>query len=129
MISLLNLNGELLKSVQTNSEKRPDGIAVARTGDLIYTDYSDRTVNIVKYILIQTVIKLQEWRPRNLCSTSSGDLLVVMSDDYKQKKVVRYSGSTEKQIIQFKENGEPLFFMGGLTLYASVKQESGDMYV
>eukprot|EP00105_Crassostrea_gigas_P042326 XP_019926474.1 PREDICTED: tripartite motif-containing protein 2-like [Crassostrea gigas] len=127
MMSLLNLNGELLKSVQTKTEKRPDGIAVTRSGDLVYTDYSDRTVNIVKNTLIYTVIKLQEWRPRNVCSTSSGDLLVVMSNDYKQTKVVRYSGSTEKQIIQFQENGEHLFFMGGFNLICISENRNQDI--
>ena len=35
-----------------------------------------------------------------LCSTSSGDLLVIMeSEDRKQKEVVRYSGSRENTVF------------------------------
>ncbi|XP_062575717.1 uncharacterized protein LOC134237605 [Saccostrea cucullata] len=102
--------GSLLKAIKTKSRNEPADIAVTKSGDLVYTDTDDRTVNIVKNEKIEAVIRLQNWRPKGVCSTSSGDLLVIlMSNNKKQSKVVHYHGFIEKQTIQFDDKGKTLF--------------------
>ncbi|XP_062600386.1 uncharacterized protein LOC134262024 [Saccostrea cucullata] len=104
--------GSLLKSIETKSGDIPNDIAVTKSGDLVYTGLCEKTVNMVKNEKIEEVIRLQNWIPSGVCITHHGDLLVTMYDDYKRSKVVRYSGSTVKQTIQFDEMGKPLFSFG-----------------
>ncbi|XP_048752606.1 E3 ubiquitin-protein ligase TRIM36-like [Ostrea edulis] len=112
-MKLLNLQSKLLTSIQTKSGETPEDIAVTRDGDLVYTDSNN--INLIKNKKIQTVITLQGWRPHGVCCTTANDLLVTMySDDGEQSKVVRYSGSTEKQSIQFDDQSRPLYSSGNI---------------
>ncbi|XP_078322123.1 uncharacterized protein LOC144621939 [Crassostrea virginica] len=128
IMKLYNLKGEELKSIQIKSGNVPSDIAVTRSGGLVYADRWNSSINLVSGTQIQTLITLEGWKLRGLCSTATGDLLVIMKsdvdydsdvdrgyelDDYKPTKVVRYSGSTEKQTIQLDDQGKPLFSSGG----------------
>ncbi|XP_065929531.1 tripartite motif-containing protein 2-like isoform X2 [Magallana gigas] len=121
IIRLYNLQRGLLKSIQTKSGNCAEDIAVTGNGDLVYADKTNRTVNIVKNKEIETVVTLQEWKPRGVCSTSCGDILVVMNNDNLKtpSKVVCYSDFTEKQSIQYNENGQALYSSGDYTKYIS----------
>lgn len=114
-MKLHNLKGELLTSLQSKSGNIPWDVTVTKEGDLIYSDRKDSSINIVKSEGIVELIKLQGWIPRGVYSTPSGDLLVSMnSEDNEQTKVVRYSGYTEKQNIQWDDEGRPLYTSSGL---------------
>lgn len=122
-ISLYNLQGEEIKCVYTKSGNMPWDIAVTKLGELLYTDAKERTLNIFINSDIQEVIRLEsDWIPRNLCCTSSGDILVIMdSNDAKESKVVRYAGAIEKQVIQFNETGERLYSSSSLNTFVRTK--------
>nr|XP_022296903.1 uncharacterized protein LOC111106490 [Crassostrea virginica] len=71
ILRLYNLEGELLRSVQTKSRDWPEDISVTRGGDLVYADPWDRSINLVSGTQIQRLIKLRGWRPYNLCTNGS----------------------------------------------------------
>ena len=102
ILILCNLQGNLLKSVQTKSGNSSWDIAVTQSRDLVYTYDNARSINIVKNTQIQPLIRLRGWRPLNLCSSG-------VSDDLKQAKVIRYSGSKEKHTIQWNDKSQPIY--------------------
>nr|XP_022300808.1 uncharacterized protein LOC111109011 [Crassostrea virginica] len=81
ILRLFNLQGELLRSIQHKSGNQPWDIAATRSGDLVYTDPEDRSINLVRGTKVKRLIKLRGWEPNGLCSTCSGDLLVTMTSD------------------------------------------------
>lgn len=102
---------DIVKSVKTRTETIPYDKTVTRNANFVYTDVIDKTVTMVKDTQIYALIKLKDWKPLNVCSTSSGYFLVFMnSDDNIQTKLVRYCESVVEQTIQLDENGEPFFF-------------------
>lgn len=78
IMKLYNLQGEQLKSIKSKSENMPWDIAVTKSKDLIYTDFSNRSVNLIRESEIQKIITLRGWGPIRLCITSSDDILIMM---------------------------------------------------
>ncbi|XP_065938011.1 uncharacterized protein [Magallana gigas] len=111
-IKCFNLQGSLVDTLYTISGTFPYDIIVDTDEDLYFSDGVMKSVhklNIKKGHGIE-LIRLQGWTLGELCVTSTGDLLVTMcSDDNTQSKVVRYSGSSETQTIQFDDEGKPLY--------------------
>lgn len=113
IMKLYNLHGELLETCCSKSGNEPWDIAVTLDGSLVYTDVVEGSVNVMKTGETPEVIRLRGWVIFNIASTYSGDLLVTMdSEDNKQSKVVRFSGTIEKQSIQFDDFGRPLYSTG-----------------
>nr|XP_022300403.1 uncharacterized protein LOC111108666 [Crassostrea virginica] len=120
-IKCFNIQGVLQKTIKSKSVWWPDDIIADRDGALLYTDswILTRTVYKVKNDQTEKIITIQGWKPSQLCVTSSGGLLVTMySDNETQSKVVRFSGSTVKQTIQFDE-GQPLYSGNSYIKYIS----------
>lgn len=110
-IKLYNLQGELLFSFEINPLSY---IALTKSEDLAFINIANGgSLNLcnIKNKQIKEVIRFQAWLPVNVCSTSSGDLYIIMMSSYdlKQTKVVRYSDFREKQSIQFNDKGQPLY--------------------
>lgn len=76
---------------------------------------------------IQENIILQRSKPRNMCRAFPGYLLVVLnSNDYKNTKFIRNSGSTDKQTIQFNNKGKPMYPYGSYYRYI---KENMNLYI
>lgn len=118
LISLYNVQGELLASFQTNSGNTPWDVTVTQNGDVLYSDSKDQSINIWNTKEAKELFKLQNWIPHGVCSTITGDILVIMSsDECNETKVVRYSNFREEQTIQFDDVGRPLYSSGSLFKY------------
>lgn len=105
-------SSRLQQTIKTKLKEWHNDIAVDNNGDLLYSSAVTRSVNKVVNGRAEEWIIILGWVPSNLCVTESGDLLVtctMYSEDTTQSKVVRYSGSTEKQTIQFDDEGNPLY--------------------
>lgn len=113
IITLYNIQGELLNSITTQSKKKPFDIAVKKNGILVYTVDENKTVNVAEDNYTHRAIRLRRWEPSGVCVTTSGDLLVVMYSGNTCSmlsqgglRVVRYSGFAAKQSYYFGERGE-----------------------
>ena len=110
-----NSHENLPKLILTNSKEHPWDIAMKQSGDLLYIDNKERSINTVEVekSQIQPDVILQDCTPHSLCVCFFGDLLVIMScKDMKETKVVRFTGSEEKQSIQWDDKGRPLYSSG-----------------
>nr|XP_034306436.1 uncharacterized protein LOC109617698 [Crassostrea gigas] len=116
-IHCYTVTGTILQTIKTKSGKWPYDIAVDSSGNLLFADESKKVYQVRKGH-VEELITFPGWMPGKMCVTSTGDLLVTMfNNKWTQSKVVRYSGSTEKQTIQFDGEGKPLYSLNGFIKY------------
>lgn len=116
-LKCFDVKGQLKECLRTKSKEPPNDITVTKYGQLIYCD-NRGTVNFLKNGQFEEVIKLIDWTPKNLCLTSSDDLLIMMySHDFTHTRVVRYANFKEVQTIQFDHNKKPLYSENVSTKY------------
>nr|XP_022312045.1 uncharacterized protein LOC111117270 [Crassostrea virginica] len=91
----------------------PMDIAVTRSGDLVFTDAWNESINIVTHSENQENISLKGWIPKYVCSASYGDFLVSMQSAIiisAFTQVVRFFGNTPVHSIQWdKEKRTPIY--------------------
>lgn len=104
--------------LRTKSGRRPTDLGVDPKGSLVYSDHFRRKIYKWKNKQFKKVIGFRKWRPSGICYTSTGDLLIGMSNkDYTEKKIRRYNRGTIRQEIQFDDNGNPFFKSGDLAIF------------
>nr|XP_019923776.2 uncharacterized protein LOC109619031 [Crassostrea gigas] len=117
-IKCFSNGGKCRKTITTKSKEPPSDITVKSGGELVYCDINSKTLNEMKDGQIEEIIRFKGWKPSNLCVTSIGDFLVTLyNDDMTQSKIIRYSGSSEKQTIQFDNGGKPLYSVNSKIKY------------
>ncbi|XP_078341988.1 uncharacterized protein LOC144627885 [Crassostrea virginica] len=127
-IKCFDIQGVLQKTIKTKSGMNPSDIALDIDGALLYSDWLTGKVYKVNDDQTEEIISLPGWAPKQMCVTSFGELLLIMpSEDSTQSKVVRYSGSTVKQTIQF-DNCQPLY-SGTKTLKYITENRNRDICV
>ncbi|XP_048737979.2 E3 ubiquitin-protein ligase TRIM71-like [Ostrea edulis] len=99
--------GEPLTTISVKVNHQVRDIAVSSTGELIYIDNGSKTVNMIRNNQIETIISLQPWTPLQVFCSVSGDLLIIIHDRT-SSKLVRYSGKSVVQSIQF-DQGKHLY--------------------
>jgi hypothetical protein len=126
-VAKIDKQGNVSEKISTRSKQAPFDLSVTSKGDLLYTDYGDKSVNVMKKGRFEPYIKLQGWNPLGICATESGDILLCVdnrNDVVQQKgqkvKVVRYVNNSPTQEIQYDEGGFPLYTSGDFDVYIAV---------
>eukprot|EP00105_Crassostrea_gigas_P030844 XP_011453306.1 PREDICTED: tripartite motif-containing protein 45 [Crassostrea gigas] len=119
-IMRIDRNHRKLERIKTMSFDGNVGITLKQEGELVYTDFEDRSVNILKKSQTHAVIRLSGWKPRDVCATLEGDLLVSMtSDDEKTAKIVKYRNTKALKEYYHDLRGRPLFPTGDTALHVT----------
>lgn len=132
IMSCLDFSGAIKDSISVSSGEYPADIFVTREKELYFCDWKGRTINRQNLNAtnrdIDVVLKMEEWTPRAICVSKSGNLLVCMTLHYDQCKIIQYSGKSIIREIQFDENGDAMFHHKGGDIFVT-ENGNGDICV
>jgi hypothetical protein len=131
VIHSVDIHGTVQATVTSTCKNYPDDITVNRQGELIYSDGSNRTIDVVRHGKTENLITApQGWHPWGLCCTRSGDILVSMvtTANESHQKIVRYQGQNVTQEIDKDDRGNPIYQGGKYTMYVT-ENNNGDVVV
>lgn len=107
---------------QTESGRRPTDLALSLDGRIVYTDHFRKKILKYKNRQVKTVLLFRKWSPSGICYTSSGDLLVGLSNaDYSEKKIRRYYGKKNPSGDTVRPEGEGTLYPGGSSHFCERK--------
>ncbi|XP_062620677.1 uncharacterized protein LOC134282286 [Saccostrea cucullata] len=131
-IKKIDKTGSIIQTIQTKYNVR--ALTVNFDEDPVFTSAysSHEDIYISHGDTVEILITIPEWCPVGLCYTKNGDLMVSMrSKGNSQSRVVRYSGTTEIQKIQYDSDNDkdPLFSVGVETVLLLTENGNGDICV
>ncbi|XP_061179479.1 uncharacterized protein LOC133188115 [Saccostrea echinata] len=105
IIRRVDRHGFIIDNVKTTRREFPDVNIVTRQGDLMHSVGENGTVKIVRQERTEVMLTTPKgFKPREPCRTESGDILVNLHNE-KRNKIVRYQGETVKEDI-YKDDSE-----------------------
>nr|XP_034320216.1 uncharacterized protein LOC117687575 [Crassostrea gigas]XP_034320217.1 uncharacterized protein LOC117687575 [Crassostrea gigas] len=128
-INQIDWDGSILKTI--NLSGNAVGLSLNVQQELVFIQgWIDTKVFKYKNNTVVTLLELSNWRPRGLCHAVNGDLLISMrSLNEAQSRVVRYSGSTECQVIENDKRGKPLFSVHSTAVLQLTENGNGDICI
>lgn len=128
-INQIDRDGSILKTINLTGNVL--GLSLNVQQELVFIQDSNDT-KVFKYEnnSVVTLLELSNWAPKGLCHPVDGNLLVSMrSLNNAQSRVVRYSGSTECQVIENDKGGKPLFSVHSPAVLQLTENGNGDICV
>ncbi|XP_062569859.1 uncharacterized protein LOC134231923 [Saccostrea cucullata] len=129
-IQEIDRTGSIIRTINTDTHIRALSINFQQEPVFASAETNDQDIHIFTNGEVKVLLSTPDWYSVGLHYTVNGDLLVSMCiNDYKESKVVRYSGTKEIQKIQYDSLGQPLFSTDRLTMLHLTENGNGDICI